>query len=487
MVHIPFSLHDAAGFDHVRAQFGFDTVSPPKSLSGFVYYIPETMCAPVTNQTAGHPAHDTPWTTPYILLINGGGVCSEVTKVRHAQMIGASAVLLAMPRCLCADTKCTNATDPNATDPDVTKCDQNDPVLVNDGSGADVSIPSFFIMKPLGDALKDRLREKNLPALVELQWGIREEDMTHSRPRFHLWTTAYDPLVSLETYVDMRTVAKAFHDVADFSPRHSVIDGTRFQCHVEVTDDNGACDHLCTNNGRYCALHATDLSGSAIVKETLRRMCIWEHFKANPANQYWDYVIYHKQQCGRPDQFANQKCVDEAMRVAKIDAATVSECMSNAGNMDADVANGLLDAAIVDQRNSGIVSLPAIAINNKVLKWTSANSLFDTICTEYWLSGIDKIPAICETCSACPNAIGCLEKGHCVDYSNEERHPNTGFPSNSNSNNKKGRRGWKIFWSLTAVFGVAGAAFYYYNNQQSRQQRHGGNFMSNYLHLSGEE
>jgi hypothetical protein len=145
-------------------------------------------------------------------------------------------------------------------------------------------------------------------------------------------------------------------------------------------------------------LHNVDLSGAAIVKETLRRLCVWKPISYN-ANMYWDYVIYHKQECSdHPGKFGYTKCIEEAMRVAKIDAATVSHCMSDAGNLDQDVTNALLKDAVMDQSRSGVVvTLPALTVNRQLLRYTSARALFDTVCTEYWLSGIDTIPAVCET------------------------------------------------------------------------------------------
>ena len=110
LVHIPFHIHDPDGFDHIKADFGFGSIlNDFQSISSYVYYIEEVLCYPVTNHSIGFPTIDPgkSWEAPFILLINGGGTCSHVTKVRNAQMIGAAAVLLAQPKCSCSNTNCT--------------------------------------------------------------------------------------------------------------------------------------------------------------------------------------------------------------------------------------------------------------------------------------------------------------------------------------------------------------------------------------------
>jgi hypothetical protein len=478
LVHIPFQLHDPKGFDHIKAGFGFPTVSAAKSLAAYVYYIEQTLCAPVTNQTIGYPDHET-WHTPFILLINGGGICSPVMRVRHAQMIGASAVLLSAPHCSCGNNTCTN-TYPEDT------CVNTDPVLVDDGSGADVTIPSVMIERVIGEKLKNELRNGH-PCMVEVQWGIPEDNVTSIVPQVRYWSHAYDPTTSLASYVDMRTVVESFAGSVSFEPRFALFAGSRFGCPDNPGKD-GRCNGLCTNEGMYCTVHALDLSGNAIIKETLRRLCVWQHYAAT----YWDYVIDHKQACGSdPHKFADPNCIEGSLKVGKMDVNTINGCIANSGGVD-NGTNTLLDSAVQYTESTGVVSLPAITVNHKPLTWTSARSLFDTVCTDYWLSGIDKIPPVCERCLACPDSVGCLKAGHCVDFNNRERFPDTGLPAHKDQKErkKKGGGGWRVFWWLVAILALGGGAFYvyqnYYVNQGDSSYRRSG-LISDYMHLSSED
>jgi len=481
LVHIPFALHNATGFPHVQATtFGISTVPQEgRSIAEFVYFLPEGLCLPVSNFTAGHPAHGDKLAPPFILLANAGGACSDVLKARHAQHVGASALVLADPHCRCPDAACV-ARFPNDT------CLGEDPVIVNDGSGGDITIPTFLIFKNLAEDLKQQLRDQNQPCLVELQWGLEDEntmDDADDVPDVRFWTTAYDPLVSLEFYEGVKAVHEALGDaVISFQPRFKIIDGHRFHCEK---DQGAACDHLCTNNGRYCSVHAENLSGHAILKETLQRLCIWKHYGENGnAKKYWDYVIYHKQLCSDdPNQFGNEKCIQDGFKAAGIDKSIVDTCIQDSGSLDADNSNAVLDDALKQFQKSGVHALPALTVSEQVLYWTTPESLFESVCGEYWVSGAEKVPEVCTKCSSCPNVIGCLEKGKCVGFDNEQRHPDTGFQRTDDGKKKGGH--WKFFW-FVALVGTVGGAYYYYDQNRHRfASRGGGGLMNDYMHLSG--
>jgi hypothetical protein len=508
LVHIPFHLHNPHGFDHVKADFGFGSMlNSYQSISEYVYYIEETLCFPVTNHSIGYPSFPATesWKPPFILFINGGGTCSHVTKVRHGQMIGASAVVLAQPHCFCSSVNCT-AVYPN--DP----C-ESAPVLVNDGSASDVSIPSFYLNKITSEALKSQLR-KNQPVLMQLQWGLPEPTMNDSidgkssqnRPQIQFWTTAYDPNVRLDTYINIRSVVDEFSDRIDFIPNYSIFDGQRYHCVGTQPNSSGEpCDHLCTNFGRYCTIHAMNLSGYAIVQETLRRLCIWEHstnerlFGEDVTNGiestkndkmhsiFWDYVIYHKKECSSsPHTFADERCINAAMKQAKVDSGRILQCMTDGGKIDSDTTNTKLDDTLKAQQNIGVVTLPSLVLNGKILSRASGAVLFDVICSEYWMSEARTVPDICIKCASCPNTLGCVEhKGHCVEFKNEERYVDPSKNNQSYEKKKKKRYFWSTLVWLIFFGSAAGAAFYYYETHLKDVRRMGSRpLMNDYFHLN---
>jgi hypothetical protein len=470
-------MHHKEGEEHAMAQFGFSRHSG--SISAYLYYIevPHKLCNAIdwkSNGTEGFPAHTNGMKPPYIIMAKSG-VCSPVTKARHAQLDGAAAFIMAHDGCRCSDKNCTDKFGPDCIKED-------EEIMVNDGSGADVSIPSFLLYKIVANSLIDKLKH-NQPVLMELTWGLNDP-VAGSAVHFSLWTTAHDPVLDLQTYQHFRQIAAALAPKALFEPRFSLIDGSRFKCDQQV-DTNGPCDHLCGSKGRYCALHAWDLSGHAVVNETLRRLCIWKHYGAVESTSmvYWDYVIYHKEHCGGPMLYANNDCINDALRDAKADRSVVDQCYSDSGGLDEDAPNSLLQDMLVKQAQSGVLALPALTIGNHILDDPSSWNLFEGLCRHFWSTNLTATPDVCFKCASCANVIGCLEQGHCVDFQKPEENPSKGGGSDKK---KKAHHGWTFFWIFFVLCGVGGG-WYYYKKQQDTGFGSGGGVLNSYFQLPGDE
>jgi hypothetical protein len=412
------------------------------------------------------------------MVQDSGGDCTAVTQARHAQAAGASAVVLAHGKCICMDKECTEHFKKE------TSCDAETPFLINDGSGADIHIPAFMLFKLQAQNIQEQAKQKNQPILLELTWGLPitqqttpdndddDKEAAKNKPavNVHLWASPRDAFLDEHAFQHLQTVMSAFTtQQAMFSPRFPLTDGTLFQCD-QTAEVDGPCDHLCSNHGRYCLTHDKDLSGFVIVKETLRRMCIWKHYgeplekDAHKPEMYWQYIIYHRQHCNEPHHFASDECIQKAYQHAKIDQAVIEDqCMKDSGDVDADSTNSLLQEMMAKQSRSGIVGLPAITVNHKVLdEPASAFALFRTVCEHYWF-GESRNPAIgtpeiCDICSSCPNVVGCIQEGHCVAKSKEQKKQDA--EDDKNKNKKKKRHGWRWFFFLSFCVMVAGAWYY---------------------------
>lgn len=478
-VHIPFALHDRAGEEHVTAEYGIS--QPQGSIACFVYSIDADLCTEwnnkfVQNGTAGYPKHEGGLKSPFMLMVARSSKCTTVTQARRAQQNGAAAVIVTTDGCRCTDKACTDAFGPD--------CVNEDEVLVNDGSAGDVTIPSFLLYRVRAKAIRDQLHA-NQPVLMEFTWGLKDDDIDQKPPAVHynLWTTAHDPLLDLDTYKNFRTIATALapHG-ANFEPRYSLISGERFLCNQQI-DTNGPCDHLCTNHGRYCALHGYFISGNAIVTETLRRLCVWRDFGTKDATHYWDYILNHVEHCSDPEMFANASCYTKALTDAHVDTAAVDQCMSDSGGLDADQVNSILEYELKHKARAGIVTVPALVIENHTLDEPTSFHLWEGLCRRFSSRNLTTTPDVCFTCGSCPNVLGCLETGHCVEFFKPTVAPSAPVSPPP----KKKHHGWTAFFWIVSIAGAAGAAFYYYKKQQDAEGVRGRGLMSNYFQLSGEE
>jgi hypothetical protein len=164
--------------------------------------------------------------------VDGGG-CTAVTKARHAQQAGAAAVLIGERHCACWDDTCQNILFPN----DMYCSDYQETMMVDDGSGGDVSIPAVLLFRPTYETMKWRLQGQNQPILMELQWNLEpillladdnDENAGSSlnnnkyKPIVHFWTTSYDPYVPYDTYRQVARTVQALADYIRFAPRFRI-------------------------------------------------------------------------------------------------------------------------------------------------------------------------------------------------------------------------------------------------------------------------
>jgi uncharacterized Fe-S cluster protein YjdI len=82
-------------------------------------------------------------------MVDRGG-CTFVQKVRNAQHSGAAAVVIADNTCLCKFEKiCTSGQGE--------VCEKREPIMADDGSGDDITIPSMLLFKQDADPIKSAL------------------------------------------------------------------------------------------------------------------------------------------------------------------------------------------------------------------------------------------------------------------------------------------------------------------------------------------
>ena len=331
------------------------------------------------------------------------GVCTFVMKVRHAQRIGAAAVLIADNVCQCNAVNCT-ADDPAEL------CEPTEPMMADDGSGADISIPAFLVFKQDADVLKETLRHQQ-PLRVEMSFSIPAPD---ARVEYDFWTTPKDPLS--RTITSFKYGAEALGKNAFFTPHMYIYDGKRSGC--QSLDGDNQCYNLCTNSGRYCATDPDSdmdagVSGADIVTESLRRLCIWKEYGEDGiGKEWWDYVEEFMFRCDSKDAYFTQdKCISDAMTHAGVDKQVVESCMSDSGGLEGDVSNVLLEAELARREVSGVVMIPSLFVNQAPIRGAlSFSTVFKAVCAGF-APGSE--PDVCNTCAKCHDEEGCVRNGSC--------------------------------------------------------------------------
>jgi len=409
-IHVPKSLTKPGnGYEHREALFGIPRYGG--SIAQPMYWADDTLCEYTPNVArGGYPIRGKdddgnmlPWQSPYVLMVDRGG-CTFVQKVRNAQRAGAAGVIIADNTCLCkAGDRCRS--EPGR------ECETLEPIMADDGSGSDISIPSFLMFKEDADEVKAEV-QANHNVRIEMTWALPTPD---DRVEYELWTTPTDVL-SREFEKDFKEAALALGTRAYFTPQMYIYDGIRSGCQDDEGEDD--CYNLCTNSGRYCATDPDNnldrgISGADVVRESLRRMCIWKHYghEDGVGEQWWDYVSEFLFRCNKEDFFSSDKCVGDAMARAGIDKARIDACMADSGGLEGNVQNKVLEAQLLAKDKSGVVILPAVYVNRVSIRgYLEFSVIFQAICSGY---AAGTTPPVCAECASCPDMQECIKDRRC--------------------------------------------------------------------------
>lgn len=267
------------------------------------------------------------------------------------------------------------------------------------------------MFKQDADAVKAEVMA-NHAVRIEMTWSLPNPD---DRVEYELWTTPTDQ-ISRDFQNDFKEAAVALGKRAYFTPQMYIYDGIRSGC--QGIDGENDCYNLCTNNGRYCATDPDNdldrgISGADVVQESLRRMCIWQHygFEDGVGAPWWDYVSEFIFRCNTEEFFSSKQCISDAMGRANVEAKKIDSCMSDSGGLEGDEKNTLMETQLLAKDKSGVVILPAMYVNRVSIRGSlEFEVVFKAICAGY-SSGTT--PSVCETCSNCPDQKVCISQGFC--------------------------------------------------------------------------
>ena len=409
-INIPEELYKPDGYNHKEALFGIPVYGG--TIAEKLQYAGESnlMCSAPTAEQVSQ------WTSPFILMIDRG-TCTFVTKVRHAQHAGASGVIIADDKYLCDDEHQDQT------------CQKVEPIMADDGSGSDITIPSFLMYKQDAEKVKDVIKQDKA-VMVDMTWSLPAPD---DRVEWTLWTNSNDNMSN-----DLKT---SFGEIIEligtnqfFTPYYQVYDGDLYNC------PNIDCGNLCTNDGKYCMPDPDGntnhgLSGRDIITENVRQKCIWNIYGGEITDdtyhpsyyntnkdvegvgiEWWNYVKYFTENCAE-NRFTDANCINEALNAAKVDTQKLNQCLE-ANPLNGE-SNSILQAELDSKTKNSIVIVPSVYINQVPQRGAiSRTNVLNTICAGY-LEGTE--PQVC-TCSNLQKdeQEKCIQEGGVYNTDKEE-------------------------------------------------------------------
>jgi len=385
------------GFEHREALFGV----PPYggAIQSLLQHANNDLCSgPLDRNTLSSPGQ------PFILMVDRGS-CTFVQKVRNAQHSGAVAVIIADNTCQCKHVKDGCVLEAG------TLCEEREPLMADDGSGTDITVPTMLMFKQDADPIKEFLK-KGEPVRMEMSWSVPNPD---DHVEYDLWSTVTDSKSNEFQKMWMDAQLKLGGQAA-FTPHYYIYDGVKARCR----DDNGVnlCYTLCTNEGRYCAIDPDNdldygISGANVVEETLRRLCIWNIYGNDGTGPELFQYVREFDVCDNEQEFTNEKCYKAAMARANVDVGKVFQCVLESGGTGANKENGMLQAQMEEVENNGIIVLPVAYVNGVPIRGTlDFDVIFKAVCAGY-MDGTT--PEICTKCSDCHDSAADSEYRCVVD------------------------------------------------------------------------
>lgn len=278
----------------------------------------------------------------YPILILNRGNCSFVVKVRNAQAIGASAVIII---------------------DNIIESPEN-VMMIDDGTAGNIYIPSVLISKSNGEVLKNYvLSHQTIKTRVQITFEMPNPD---NRVEYEIWMSSEN--------TELREFLSDFSQYAK-----NLIPNTLMTPHyvlwysVERSKEGFLTEHKdCLGGGRYCApdpdLDNGPRTGREIVIENLRQICLYNYLTGQKkVNLWWDYIKGFKECTG--NNF-NTKCSDNSLKLIGIKTSIIQECIDNSV-LGPDIKindNSLLRLEREAMLARGIFFYPSLIINNQTFR-----------------------------------------------------------------------------------------------------------------------
>jgi hypothetical protein len=159
-------------------------------------------------------------------------------------------------------------------------------VMMNDGTGNGIIIPSVLLNKDPGNTIIDFLTSNEDSVTKNVKFMVNFK-MNHpdNHVEYHLLLSTYQDR-ALDFVTDFKTFHERLGDNVSMTPHY--FSWPCFGCDDEIKKED------CFGNGKYCAVDYNDLNmkGTDILLANIRQKCIYKNSLKNKQNDsdWWEYV-----------------------------------------------------------------------------------------------------------------------------------------------------------------------------------------------------
>lgn len=239
------------------------------------------------------------------------GKCSFAQKVKVAQAKQAHAVIVV-----------------DKEDSSLSADDIQHIVMADDGTGADIRIPSVLISRDDGKELIGAAQSGEV--VVELIWDIPRGEVVAAD--FWMSSGSRETMEFLERFKDSAEML-GYH--LQFIPHYHVFN-------LPEGVDSSSLGNLCLEKNLYCAPDPDGpgpVTGADVAMEDLRQLCIWRttarHAPESPkgatySQEFWEYVTEFRKRCPlkgtKPEKSFSERCSQKIMDSVGINSEEVLKC-----------------------------------------------------------------------------------------------------------------------------------------------------------------
>lgn len=270
------------------------------------------------------------------IIIARRGSCSFVQKARNIEHSGGKLAII------------------------VDEIDNEEPddiIMVDDGTGNGIQIPTIMISKTDGEKLiEEYLKIVGNSGYIKLKTTF-EINRPDDRVEYDIWFSSSNDR-GLDFIRDFMPYHNRLGDKVQMTPRYFT--WSCENCDESITDIDCVC------GGKYCAIDESNynVEGQDIIHENLRQKCIYSNSKQNGRGDadWWAYVTKAHSRCY--DDFT-EDCSKEIHNVLGLDYSVTENCVnmtfSAENHLEGD--NAVLNVEAQKWDEHGAHYIPSVIIN----------------------------------------------------------------------------------------------------------------------------